>query len=208
MREKPRATRSVTTSEKMAPIRVRLRRINCDHARACPPDGQSSDWLQRLKDALGTASSAFVEAALYQLIAAARLPGTGISEIAVNASLAFIESAKPQGEIECALVIQMACTHSAAMLVLKRIGSGGPDRKAAAMASAASRLLRAYTIQVETLRRLRSGGSQLVRVEHVHVNEGGQAVIGAVAVNRSPAISLSESDGHTFCQKDSDEGQT
>jgi hypothetical protein len=43
---------------------------------------------------------------------------------------------------------------------------------------AAARLLRTYAIQVETLRRLRNGGSQFVRVEHVHVNEGGQAVIG------------------------------
>jgi hypothetical protein len=53
------------------------------------------------------------------------------------------------------------------------------------MASAASRLLRAYTTQVESLRRLRNGGSQFVRVEHVHVNDGGQAVIGAVAVDRT-----------------------
>jgi hypothetical protein len=40
------------------------------------------------------------------------------------------------------------------------------------MASVAARLLRIYAIQVETLRRLRHGGSQFVRVEHVHVNEG------------------------------------
>jgi len=53
-------------------------------------------------------------ASLQQLIAAARLPNSGIFEIAVNASLAFIEGAKPRDEIECALVIQMACTHSAA----------------------------------------------------------------------------------------------
>jgi hypothetical protein len=33
----------------------------------------------------------------------------------------------------------------------------------------------------EALRRLRNGGSQFVRVEHVHVNEGGQAVIGNVS---------------------------
>src|SRR5262249_14374217 len=32
--------------------------------------------------------------------------------------------------------------------------------------------MRAYATQVETLRRLRNGGSQTVRVEHVHVNEG------------------------------------
>jgi hypothetical protein len=46
------------------------------------------------------------------------------------------------------------------------------------MASAAARLLRAYAAQTEALRRLRNGGSQIVRVEQVHVNEGGQAVIG------------------------------
>ena len=40
--------------------------------------------------------------------------------------------------------------------------------------------MRAYATQVETLRRLRNGGSQVVRVEHVHVNEGGQAIIGNV----------------------------
>jgi hypothetical protein len=45
---------------------------------------------------------------------------------------------------------------------------------------AASRLQRTYATQVEALRRLRNGGSQFVRVEHVHVNEGGQAVIGNV----------------------------
>jgi hypothetical protein len=39
---------------------------------------------------------------------------------------------------------------------------------------------RNVAIQVEALWRLRNGGSQFVRVEHVHVNEGGQAVIGNV----------------------------
>ena len=68
------------------------------------------------------ATSAFVGASLQQLIAAARFPKTGISEIAVNASLAFIRGAKPRDEIECALVIQMACTHSAAMAVLNGLG--------------------------------------------------------------------------------------
>jgi hypothetical protein len=93
-----------------------------------------------------------------------------------------LRGAKPRDEIECALVIQMACTHSAAMAVFSRLGEGrGADRGVAAMASAAARLLRAYTGQVETWRRLRTGGSQTLRVEHVHVNEGGQAVIGNVS---------------------------
>jgi hypothetical protein len=49
------------------------------------------EWWHRLQNAFGTASSAFVAASLQQLIAAARLPNSGISEIAVNASLALIE---------------------------------------------------------------------------------------------------------------------
>ena len=53
-------------------------------------------------------------------------------------------------------------------------------RRVVALATAAARLMRAYSVQVETLRRLRHGGDQYVRVEHVHVNDGGQAVIGNV----------------------------
>jgi hypothetical protein len=178
---------SVTSGKVPAPVRVRLKRVNCNEAIPYPPDGQTRGWWQRLKNALGTPSSAFVGASLQHLIAAARLPNSGISEIAVNASLAFIEGAKPRDEIESALVIQMACTHSAAMAVLNRLGEGrGGDRGVAAMASAAARLLRAYATQVEALRRLRNGGSQIVRVEHVHVNEGGQTVIGNV--NSIPGI--------------------
>ena len=85
-------------------------------------------------------------------IAAARLPFGGISEKAVNASLALIESAKPRDEIECTLVIQMACTHTAAMAVLGRLGSAhGPDRSVSATASAAGRLLRAGVIHADVL---------------------------------------------------------
>jgi hypothetical protein len=110
---------AVVSGNVPAPVRVRLKRLNCDHAIPYPPDGQAREWWQRLKNAFGTASSAFVDVSLQQLIAAARLPGSGISETAVNASLAFIEGCKPQGEVECApLAMQMACTHSAAMTVL------------------------------------------------------------------------------------------
>ena len=50
----------------------------------------------------------------------------------------------------------------------------------AAFGSTAARLMRAYATQVEILRRLRNGGQQFMRVEHVNVNDGGQAVIGNV----------------------------
>ncbi|MGC1863857.1 MAG: hypothetical protein WA733_22740 [Methylocystis sp.] len=75
----------------------------------------------------------------------------------------------------------MACTNSAAMGLLARLGGGGgSDRRVAALGSAAGRLLKAFATQVELLRRLRHGTGQYVRVEHVHIHEGGQAVIGNV----------------------------
>jgi hypothetical protein len=99
----------------------------------------------------------------------------------VNAALAMIEAAAPRDEIEGALAVQMACTHSATMVVLSSLGAGGgSDRRVAALGSAAGRLLKAYAMQVELLRRLRHGSGQYVRVEHVHIHEGGQAVIGNV----------------------------
>jgi hypothetical protein len=104
-----------------------------------------------------------------------------VSEIAVNAALAMIESEQPRGETECAIVIQMACLHSATMAVLGRLGGGhGGDRHVVAAATAASRLSRSFAILVETLRRLRSGGSQVIRIERVEVKDGGQAVIGNI----------------------------
>jgi len=146
-----------------------------------PPDGLREEWWKRLKDALATESSAFVTATLFQLQSAARLPLDGISETAVNAALAMIEAAAPKNEIEAALAVQMACTHTAAMAVLARVGGGqGNERRVAAMGSAAARLLRAYTAQVEALRRLRAGGQQSIRVEHVHVHNGAQAIVGNV----------------------------
>ena len=91
-------------------------------------------------------------------------------------------------EMEAALAIQMACTHAATMSVLARLGGGyGTERRVAALGSAAARLLRAYSAQVEVFRRLRHGGHQHVRVEHVHINEGGQAIIGNVKPAQSGA---------------------
>jgi len=166
---------------KRASVRVKLERINCDVSRSLPPDGDRQIWIDRLKAALGTASMEFVEATLFQLQAAARLPNSGVSEIAVNAALSMIESEQPRNETECAIVIQMACVHSATMVVLGRIGGGhGGDRHVLAAATAASRLSRTFAILVETLRRLRTGSSQVIRIERVDVREGGQAVIGNI----------------------------
>ena len=122
-----------------------------------------------------------MNASLFQIQAACRSPWGGISELSMNAALAMIEAAAPKDEIEAALAVQMACTHTAAMAVLAKLDVAfATEQRIAAFGSTAARLTRAYATQVEVLRRLRHGGQQFVRVEHVHLNDCGQAIIGNV----------------------------
>ena len=171
----------VAVGDRPRPVRVRVFRADGKIAKAHPPDGEGENWWRRLNKALGTISSDYVNASLFQIQAACRSPWGGISQLSMNAALAMIEAAAPKDEIEAALAVQMACTHTAAMAVLAKLDVAfATERRVAAFGSAAARLMRAYAIQVEVLRRLRTGGQQFVRVEHVHVNDGGQAVIGNV----------------------------
>jgi hypothetical protein len=143
------------------------------------PDLNDDIWRSQLKAAFGTVSDAFVEVSLHQLHQAARLPGDGASELAINAAIAMVTAAKPLNEIEAALALQMACTHMVAMSVMSRIGgAGGGPHRLPHLASATAKLIRAFATTVETLRRQRSGGDQHIRVEHVHVHDGGQAIVG------------------------------
>jgi hypothetical protein len=97
----------------------------------------------------------------------------------------------------------MACTHTATMSVLGRLGpAGGTEDHVSRFATAAARLIRAYTMQIEAYRRLRHDGDQHVRVEHVHINQGAQAVIG----NVHPQESARAQSPKTQIGHDPDEG--
>ena len=43
-----------------------------------------------------------------------------------------------------------------------------------------NKLCRTYSAQMEALRKHRNGGKQTVVVQHVNVNDGGQAIVGNV----------------------------
>jgi hypothetical protein len=186
MNEPSNSPARVAGRPRVPPVRVKIYRADGKLARVHPPDGEAKLWWQRLNKALGTASSDFVNASLFQIQSASRSPWGGISELSMNAALAMIEAAAPKDEIEAALAVQMACTHTAAMAVLAKLDVAfSSEQRVAAFGSTAARLMRAFATQVEVLRRLRSGGQQFVRVEHVHVNDGGQAVIGNVRKERA-----------------------
>jgi hypothetical protein len=180
------AMNSAVTAGQPKKPRVRLQRINCDLAKPYPPDGQGKEWWGRLKKALGTTSSDFVNATLIQLQLAAQLPGGGLCEMAINSALSTVESAQPRNEIEAIAAIQLACCHAATMALFARVrGAHEQYRTVAALMSAAAKLVKASAVQMEMLRRLQGGSSQHLRVEHVYIHQGAQAVIGDVKVSRS-----------------------
>jgi hypothetical protein len=59
--------------------------------------------------------------------------------LSMNAALAMIEAASPKDEIEAALAVQMACTHTGAMAVLAKIDVAfATEQRIAAFGSAAA----------------------------------------------------------------------
>lgn len=94
--------------------------------------------------------------------------------------LAIVQALAPQNELECMLAVQMAAVHTTtlAMACSMRMTTNADRREQ--LERSMSRLARTFTTQMEALKRQRSKGEQKVIVEHVTVNEGGQAIVGNV----------------------------
>lgn len=149
--------------------------------KVAPPHADTAGHNMQLLDALGTASHAFVNCSLSDLMNA--LIDRGVkspNETQVNAALAVIDGIKPTNEMEALLALQMAATHSLAMNMLGRARRVEQLNQVEVQGGLAIKLLRTFTLQTEALAKLRRGGGQTVRVEHVHVHAGGQAIVGSV----------------------------
>lgn len=99
-----------------------------------------------------------------------------------NNSMALLNGIQPRDEIEGMLAVQMIGVHNLAMQTLKRamITEQTFDGKRANV-NQATKMLRTFTAQMEALKKYRTGGQQKVTVEHVHVSQGGQAIVGTVS---------------------------
>ena len=99
-----------------------------------------------------------------------------------NNSLALLNGIQPQDEIEGMLAIQMIAVHNMAMETMRRaMITGQTFQGTEGNVNNATKMLRTFAVQMEALKRYRTGGQQKVIVEHVNVNQGGQAIVGAVS---------------------------
>jgi hypothetical protein len=98
----------------------------------------------------------------------------------MNFMLAIIKEIEPRSQIEALLASHMAAVHCATMECFRRMeNSLTVDRRDAEL-STINRLTRTFVGQMEALKRCRSSGQQTIRVQHVTVNEGGNAIVGNV----------------------------
>ena len=156
-------------------------RFECNDGRceASAPHSDDKGWADRMSDAFGTTSNAFARSELNRVLNALA-PNEALSTERANAILAIVDGARPRDEIEAMLVGQMAVTHALALELIGRATRAEFVPQFESAGNMAVKLLRTYTAQVEALAKLRRGGEQTVRVEHVHVYPGGQAVVGNV----------------------------
>jgi hypothetical protein len=97
----------------------------------------------------------------------------------------------PRDELEGMVAAQLLAAHNAAMECYRRamIGEQTFEGRRENL-SQANKLSRTYALLLDALNRHRGKGQQKVTVEHVHVNAGGQAVVGVV---NSPEVNSKKS---------------
>lgn len=106
--------------------------------------------------------------------------GKRIDPEATNFALGFVDSMRPEDASEALLLSQMAATHQAVMMLARRLNHVENIPQQDAAERALNKLARTFAAQMDTLKRYRSKGQQVVRVEHVTVNDSGQAIVGSV----------------------------
>jgi len=114
--------------------------------------------------------------------------GSGNTLMTMFAELSGIE---PKDQIEGMLAAQMIATHHATMDCFRIVAQNGQLDIINQMLCYANKLSRTFTMQMEALNRYRGKGQQKMTVEHVHINSGGQAIIGNVTKN-TPKIEGTE----------------
>jgi hypothetical protein len=99
----------------------------------------------------------------------------------VKATVAALMGIEPKDELEGMMAAQLIAAHNAAMECFRRamINEQTFEGRSENLAQA-NKLSRTFATLLEALNRHRGKGQQKVTVEHVHVYEGGQAIVGNV----------------------------
>jgi hypothetical protein len=167
-KEKPPAPRIKVSQKDGTPPKITLDHPNAAIGQVC------------LLKALGTRDADFLKGLLIQLCNVGS-QGRRADEDGLNFMLSVVKGIEPRDQVETMLAAQMAATHNATMTFARRLAHVDNLAQQDSAERAYNKLARTFAAQVEALKRYRSSGEQTVRVEHVTVHEGGQAIVGNVS---------------------------
>jgi hypothetical protein len=104
------------------------------------------------------------------------------ARVLVNTAVETLEQIKPEGALQSMLAVQMIGVHNTAIKFLMRATDKDQSFEGTdANVQRATRLMRLFNDQLQAYAKLKGKTSeQRVTVEHVHVYEGGQAIVGSV----------------------------
>lgn len=94
--------------------------------------------------------------------------------------LSMVNDLAPRDAVERMLAVQMAATHVATIRSARWLANTNNIPQVQAHYTGFNKLARTFAAQVEALRKHRTGGKQTVTVQHVNVEDGGQAIVGNV----------------------------
>jgi hypothetical protein len=133
----------------------------------------------------GSKVGAFNVALLNDLVACLKMPANASDDDRrqrATAMTAALHGFKPSDEVEGMLAAQAVAMHAAGMHCLKlAMLPDQPLEWQERMQRSAARMFGSFAAMVDALERKRGRGQQSIRVEHVTVNAGGQAIVGNVA---------------------------
>jgi hypothetical protein len=175
-RERDADARVTEASTAMPKFKLRMvdgeAQISFDH-----PD--LSYALALVQDTIGVHDSAIFGGLVSQL-GNASLNNGEINTDNMNFMLGVMKGIAPKDTVEAMLAAQMAASHMATMTFARRLSQVETLQQQDSAERAFNKLARTFTLQAEALKKYRTGGQQKVTVEHVTVNEGGQAIVGNV----------------------------
>jgi hypothetical protein len=92
--------------------------------------------------------------------------------------LSIVRDLAPRDAVERMLAVQMAATHVATIRSARWLANTQNLPQVEAHYTGFNKLARTFAAQVEALQKHRRGGRQTVVVQHVTVEDGGQAIVG------------------------------
>jgi len=137
--------------------------------------------IQKFKEATGTVSLDLGSELIEQVAKTLSNQDGRSNAERMNLALQAILEMRPRDRTEALLVSQMIGTHNLVMKLMARNIVGDLSiEELNAQGNRLSKLSRLFLDQIEALERYRGKEQQKVTVQHVYVEEGGQAVVGNV----------------------------